>query len=78
MVHKEKQVGKHWCSACVYVLSFVDMRSDIFLAGNVRIVIFLIFWVMYGTVDSELMVASVLEDPMASILGVEDRSGVCV
>jgi len=51
------------------------MRSDIFLAGNVRIVI---FWVMYGTVDSELMVASVLEDPMVSILWVEDRSGVCV
>jgi hypothetical protein len=54
------------------------MRSDVFLAGNVRIVIFIIFWVMYGTVGSELMVAHVLEDPMASILWVEDRSSVCV
>jgi len=54
------------------------MKSDIFLAGNVRIVIFFIFWVMYRTVGSELRVAHVLEDPTASILWVEVRSSVCL
>jgi len=78
MVHKEKKVGKHRCSAWVHVLSFIDVRLDIFLAGNVRILIFLIFCVMYRTVGSELVVVHVLEDSIASILWVEDGSSVCV
>ena len=57
-------------------MSFIDMRSDILLAGNVRIVIFLIFWVMYRTIGSEFVVADILEDPTASILWVEVRSSV--
>ena len=76
MVHKEKKVGKHCYSTWVHVLSFIDMRSDIILAGNVRIVIFLIFWVMYRTIGSEFVVADILEDPTASTLWVEVRSSV--
>jgi len=60
------------------VLSFIDVRLDIHLAGNVRIVILLIFWVMYRSVGSELVFVHVLEDSTASILWVEDGSSVCV
>jgi len=78
MVRKEKKVGKHQCSTWVHVLSFIDVRSDIFLAGNVRIVIFLIFWVMYRIVGYELVFVHVSEDSIASILWVEDGSRLCV
>jgi len=78
MVCKEKKVGKHQCIAWVHVLSFIDVRLDIHLAGNVRIVILLIFWVMYRSVGSELVFVHVLEDSTASILWVEDGSSVCV
>lgn len=78
MVLKEKKVGKHRCSAWVHVLSFIDVRSDIFLAGNVRIVIFLILLVMYRTVGSELVFVHVLEDYCFHLMGGRWKQCMCL